>query len=268
MVLHMLLTVVLAALAGLAGLLAARAGRGRIQGGQSIGDAFAAGVLVGLLVDLVPRLIGGASILLARLMPALQPAELRSVAASLGPLVIQNLAAALVIGVYIVSLRAQRAQRRDSEAGEQRTAPLFALALAVCALADGMAAAGSSLPLTAPLTFGLVGGLALGYAGRGVALASGFGTLGEGFGWLALAAVLGGLVNSLGASLARMLGFEQATAIAVPALACAVVLLVVSVATILGPGLGSNLRRLPVPGFLAGLGLTLVAARLMGANPL
>jgi hypothetical protein len=64
--------------------------------------------------------------------------------------------------------------------------------------------------------------------------------------------------------MARQLTFEQANVITVPALACAVGLLVVSIATILGPGLGTNLRRLPVSGFAAGLGLTLLAARLLG----
>jgi hypothetical protein len=259
--------IVLAGLAGLAGLLAACLARARIRGGDAICDAIAAGVLVGLLVGLVPRLTGAGSILLARSLPVVQPAEARGLAASIGPLVIQNLAAALVIGAYLVALRSQRG-RAHAETAEQRTAPLFASALGVHALADGLAGAAGSMPVPTPLTFGLVAGVVLGHLCRGVALGSGNAARGYDFSWLVFAAVLGGLLNSLGASMGRQLGFDLTTLIAVPVAACAVVLLVVSVAMMLGPGLGSNLRRLPAPGFLAGLGLTLIAARLLGSSPL
>jgi hypothetical protein len=259
------IVVLLAGLAGLAGLVAARIWRRRIHH-RLICDAIAAGVLVGLLVGIVARLTGIASVVLARSVPGLQPAELRSLAASIGPLVIQNLTAALVIGVYIVSLRSQRG-RVESQAAEQRMAPLFALALGVYALADGMAVAASGLPLTTPLSLNLLAGLALGHICRGLALGGGFATRGDGFGWLGAAALLGGLLGGLGGSMARQLGFEQATVIGVPVLACAVGLLVRLIAAILGPGLGNNLRRLPVPAFVAGLALTLVAARLPGSSP-
>jgi hypothetical protein len=248
------IVVVLAALAAFAGLVASRTARGRLGNGYS--DAIATGVLVGLLVGAVPRLIGTASVLLARSLPALPPGEVRSLAASIGPLVIQNLAAALVIVVYLVTLRSPRRPRQ------------FALALSTFALADAMAAAPSSLP--APLTLALASAVLLGHLCRGLALGGGLAMRGYGFRWLAAAALLGGLLGSLGAALARQLGFEQATTIAVPLLAAATGLLVQSIATILGPGLGpgSSVRQLPLPGFLAGLALTLVANRLVATSPL
>jgi hypothetical protein len=235
----------------------ARMWRARIHRGRQQQDAIAAGVLVGLLVGLVPRLTASASVVLARLVPGVEPVEVRSLAASIGPVVIQNLAAALVIGVYIASLRAQRARVR-AEAAEQRTAPLFAVALGVYALADGIAPVAGSLPLMT-ITVGLV----VNHICRGLALGAGFNAQSDGLSWLGSVALLGGLVGGLGASAARQLAFEQANVIAVPVLACAVGLLVVSIATILGPGLGTNLRRLPLSGFAAGLGLTLLAARLL-----
>jgi hypothetical protein len=253
------IVVVLAGFAALAGLVAARFGCAQLSC-RPICNAIAVGVLVGFLVGVVPLLTGSASVVLAQLTPALQSGDVRSLAASIGPLVIQNLAAALVIGVYLGALRAQRGCA--TEGNERRTAPLFALALGVYALADGMAGASSSLPPTSPLTLKVIGGLALGNVCRGLALSGGFATRGDGFGWLVSAALLGGLLNGLGAGLARQLGFAQANTIGVPVLACAVGLLVVSIATILGPGLGRNSRRLPVPAFVAGLLLTLVAARL------
>jgi hypothetical protein len=259
--------VALAGGAGLAGLLAARLGRGRIRGGHAIDDAIAAGVLVGLLVGLVPRLIGAGSVQLARSLPAVQPVEARNLAASIGPLVIQNLAAALVIVTYVVALRSQRGRARV-DAAEQRTARLFASAVGLSALADGVAGAAGSMPLPTPLTFELATGVVLGYLCRGLALGQGSAAWRYDVGWLVFAAGLGGLLNSLGASMGRQLGFELTTLIAVPLLAGAIVLLVRSVALILGPGLGSNLRRLPAPAFLAGLGLTLVAARWLGSSPL
>lgn len=252
--------VLIAGIAGLAGLIGVRVGHGRRSCGP-ICNATAAGVLVGLLVGGVPRLTASATVVLAQVTPALQPPEVRSLAASVGPLVIQNLAAALVIGVYIGALRSQRG-REASEAGGRSTAPLFALALGVFALADGMAGAASRLPLTTPLTPWEIGGLALAHLCRGIALGGAFATRSDGFGWLASAALLGGLLSGLGGSLARQLGFDQANMLGVPVLGGAVGLLVWSVATILG----SNVRQLPVAGFLAGLGLTLVAARLPGSG--
>jgi hypothetical protein len=249
-----MILVVLGGLAGVAGLVAAR--WGRVKDGGAMCDALAVGVLVGLLVGLVPRLTGSATVVLVRQAAALPAGEVRSLAASIGPILIQNLAAALVIGAYILALRQKR----------KAPAPIFALALGAYALADGMASAAGSLPLTGALTLGLVGGLALGHLGQGLALGGAFGTQSGGLAWLGSAALLGGLLNSAGAIAAQKLGFGWANVVAVPLLACAVALLVVLTATIVGPGLGSNVKRLPVGGFLGGLGLTLVAARVVGSS--
>ncbi len=254
------IVILIAGIAGLAGLVAARLGHEHMAYGP-ICNAIAVGALVGLLVGVVPLLTGSATVLLTQITPALQPTEARSLAASIGPLVIQNLAAALVIGVYIGALRAQRGRAR-SDAPQRHTPPLFALALGVYGVADGIAGAASSLPLTTPLISGQIGGLVLAHVCRGLALSGAFATRTDGLGWLASVALLGGLLNGLGAELGRQLGFAQANTLGVPVLAGAVGLLVASIATILGPGLGSNARRLPVPAFVAGLVLTLVAARL------
>jgi hypothetical protein len=259
-----LILVALASLAGLAGLLIARLGRGRLSH-RPIVNALAAGVLVGLLVALVQRLTAGATLLLARLIPGSESAELRSLAASLGPVVIQNVIAALVISVYLLCLMRQRA-RAKSGGSEPRAAPVFALALGVYALSDGMATASSSLSLTSGLTLELLGGVALAHICRGLAAAGAFAARGDGFGWLGSAVLLGGPLGLLGMSMGRQLGVELANTVAVPLLASGVALLVVSIATILGPGLGNSLRRLPVGAFVAGLGLALAAARLTGSS--
>jgi hypothetical protein len=258
-----LIVVLLAGLAGMVGLVATCIARRRVYAG-SYCDAIAVGVLVGLLVGTVPRLIGSATVVLARFAPGLQPVGLRSLAASIGPLVIQNLAAALVIGIYIISLRSQR-RSVGPHAAERSIAPLFAVALGVDAVADGLAAAASSLPLTGSLPFTMLAGVALGHLCRGLALGGGLAAQSAGFGWLGTTALLGGLLGSLGGSLGRQLGFDQAALVAVPVMAGAVGLLVVLIAMTLGPGLGSNLKinRLPAAGFLGGLGATLVAAHLL-----
>jgi hypothetical protein len=248
---------VVASLAGVVGLLAAGLWRGR-AGGPMV-DALATGVLVGLLVGMVPRLTSSAMVVLARLLSGLQP-ELRSQAGTIGPVIIQNLATALVIGVYLVSMWLQR-RRQAPPAEHLQSASVFALTLGVYALANGLATGSGSLPLT--LSTEVVGGVVLAHICRGLALG---GASSGALPWLVAAAVLGGPLGFLGTNLARGLGFETASLLAVPVLVGAVGLVVLLIAHLVGPGLGSGLRRLPVTGFLAGLGLTLLSARLIGSN--
>jgi hypothetical protein len=222
-------------------------------------DALATGVLVGLLVGMVPRLTGSATVVLARLLPSLQP-ELRSQVSTIGPVIIQNLAAALVIGVYLGSMWFQRTLQAP-HAEYVQPARVFALALGVYALADGLATGSSSLPLT--LSVELVGGVVLAHICRGLALG---GASSSGFRWLVAAALLGGPLGLAGRTLALRLGFETSSVLAVLVLVGAVGLLVLLIGHLVGPGLGSGLRRLPVAGFLAGLVLTLGSARLLGSN--
>jgi len=162
--------------------------------------------------------------------------------------------------VYLVSMWFQR-RRQAPHAEHLQPARFFALALGVYALANGLATGSSSLPLT--LSVELIGGVVLAHICRGLALG---GASSGAFLWLVVAAVLGGPLGFLGSNLARGLGFETASLLAVLMLVGAVGLLVLLIAHLVGPGLGSGLRRLPVTGFLAGLGLTLVSARLIGSN--
>ncbi len=239
--------------AGVLGLLAARAGRGR-AGGAMI-EALATGVLVGLLVGLVPRLTGSLTVVLAQLLPSVQP-EVRSQVGSIGPVIIQNLVAALVIGVYLVSMWAQR-RRTAPHAEHLLPARVFAVALMVYALADGLATGASSLSIT--LSPELLGGIVLAHVCRGLALGA---ASSGGIVWLLAAAVLGGPLDFLARSVARALGFETASLVAALVSAGAVGLLVLLIAQLVGPGLGSGLRRLPLTGFVAGLALSLLSARL------
>jgi hypothetical protein len=237
----------LASVAQVAGLVLARVGRGRM--GAPMLDAFAVGVLVGLLIPLVAKLISTSNVLLARTLLMLEP-DARAATSSVGPIVIQNLAAGLVIVTYILALRSQRGTERP------RSAPLFALGFGTYAVAEGMAAAAGTLPATASLTLALV------HVCRGVALAGAPAQYAHAPRWLVAVALLAGPLGLVSLSLARGLGFDAATVVVVPLLGCAVALLVF----LIGQLTGNRMRQLPPVGFIAGLGLTLAAARLVGSS--
>lgn len=239
----------LASAAQIAALVLARVGRGRV-GAPAI-DALALGVLVALLIPAVARLISASDVLLARSVAIVDPAA-RGTISSAGPIVVQNLAAALVIVSYVIVLRAQR------RADRPRSAPLFALGLSSYALAEGMSSGGSlsSVSWLAAL------GLAVMHVCRGLALAGAPAQYSRALGWLLAAALFAGPLEYIGASIARALGFDAATSIAVPLLVAVVTLLVV----LIGQLTGNRMRQLPPGGFLAGLALTLVSARLIGSS--
>jgi hypothetical protein len=249
--------VLVAGLAGVAGLVAARFWRGR-AGGPMV-DAVAVGVLIGLLIAAVPRLTGSAMVVLARVLPGLQP-DLRSQASTIGPVLIQNLAAALVIGTYLTSIWWQR-RRHAPHPEHLQPAGLFALGLGLYAVADGLSTGSSSVRLAISLE--LLAGGAITYGGRGLAVS---GATSGGFVWPVLAAVLGGGLTVVGRTLARGVGFDAISAVAVLVWAGSVALLVVLIALLVGPGLGGGARRLPVAGFIAGLGLILASVRLIGSS--
>jgi hypothetical protein len=249
--------VLVAGLAGVAGLVAARFWRAR-AGGPMV-DAVAAGVLVGLLIAAVPRLTGSAMVVLARVLPGLQP-DVRSQASTVGPVLIQNLVAALVIGTYLTTIWWQR-RRHAPHPEHVQPAGLFAFGLGLYAVAEGLSSGSNSVRLTIGLEL-LAGGV-IAYIGRGLALS---GASSGGFVWLVIAAVLGAPLTVLGRALARGVGFEMISPVAVLVWVSSVALLVLLIALLVGPGLGGGARRLPVAGFLAGLGLVVASARLIGSN--
>src|SRR5207302_1427511 len=96
-------------------------------------EALAIGIVLAVLVDLVPRLTGNAAVGLALLVRAIDAPDLRGQLAANGPVVIQNVATALLFGAFMVSLRFKLRSHRDLELD----AVLWFGALALAALADG-----------------------------------------------------------------------------------------------------------------------------------
>jgi hypothetical protein len=221
-------------------------------------DAFAVGVVLGLLVDLVPRLTGKAMVILGSLVRDLSISDWRGPVATNGPVVIQNVATGLLFGVYLLSLRSQDGRSRDVVA--------WSIALGVYAFADGLATPNTAW-LLGPLTGGLLAGLALVQISRGVALGSAFAGSGVGAMWVVLAALLSGPAGLLGGILGRGLTFERASGLALLLLGVAAALL----ALLLGRRLAADPSQgapstLPVKSFLIGACLSLASTRLLAAN--
>ncbi len=229
-------------------------------------DAFAVGVVLGLLVDLVPRLTGKAMVILGSLIRDLSVSDWRGPVATNGPVVIQNVVTGLLFGVYLLSLRSRRAVDGPRQDGRSRDVVVWSIALGVYAVADGLGTPNTAW-LSGPLTGGLLAGLALVQISRGVALGSAFAGSGVGARWVVLAALLSGPAALLGGALGRGLTFERASWLALLLLGVAATLLVLLLGRRLAadPSKGAS-STLPVKSFLIGACLSLASTRLLAAN--
>jgi hypothetical protein len=138
---------------------------------------------------------------------------------------------------------------------------LFAIGLALYGIAEGLGSATGSLPISSfSLTFAACFGLS--HLCRGAALAAAPAQYPRALGWLVAAALLGGPLGFFGTTAARTVGFDLATWLAVPLWVCSVTLLVILISQLTA----NRMRQLPPAGFVAGLGIVLASARLIGAT--
>jgi hypothetical protein len=217
-------------------------------------EALAIGMVLAFLVDLVPRLTGNAAVGLALLVRAIDAPELRGQLAANGPVVIQNVATAVLFGTFLVSLRLKFRSHRDLELD----AVLWFAALALAALADGVLTANAR-----EWSAGTLVSLVLLQAMRAFTLGCAFVRSSVSPNWVAAAGVACGAVGVLGSAAGRALGFQAASVTATPLLLVSAVLLVVCMSRRLSGGLDHGAARA-----LIGFGLGLGASRLLAANTL
>lgn len=218
-------------------------------------EALAIGIVLAFLVDLVPRLTGNAAVGLALLVRAIDAPELRGQLAANGPVVIQNVATALLFGAFLVSLRFKLRSHRDLELD----AVLWFAALALAALADGVVTANAREAWSA----GTLVSLVLLQSMRAFTLGCAFVRSSVSPNWVAAAGLACGAVGVLGSAAGRALGFQAASVTATPLLLVSAVLLVVCMSRRLSSGLDHGAARA-----LIGFGLGLGASRLLAANTL
>jgi hypothetical protein len=247
----------LACLATLVGLLASVLAS-RWASGRRVTQAITAGVLLGLLADILLRLTAAAGVSTSLLVKA-APSSLRGPVATAGPYAIEGLAAALLLVTFAVSIQAGRSSM-SAGAG----VVLLTLGVGVYEFVQGLVAGARSDALSSGLGPELLGGLALMQASRGIAIGGAVLVAEVGIGWLALAAVVLGPLGLIGAAAGKALSFETSGTLAAPLLVLASVVLVLLLTRLLrqatepaerGPG--------QVGGFLVGLLATLTALRLV-----
>lgn len=248
---HWPLLVVATCLACVVAALGARA----LPVGHQTLEALAIGIVLAFLVDLVPRLTGNAATGLALLVRAVDASDLRGQLASNGPVVIQNVATALLFGTFLVSLRFKLRSHRDFELD----AVLWFAALALAALSDGAVTANARELWSA----GTLVSLVLLQAMRAFTLGCALVRSSISPNWVAAAGCACGAAGVLGSAAGRALGFQAVSVTATPLLLVSAVLLVVCVSRRLSGRPDHGAVRA-----LIGFGLGLGASRLLAANTL
>jgi hypothetical protein len=252
----------LAILATLVGLVASVLANRR-AGARLVFEAITAGVLLGLLADVLLRLTAAAGVTVSLLLKVVPFASLRTPLAVAGPYAIQGLAAALLLVTFAVSIQAGRGEPALGRTTAPLRLALLTLGVGMYELVHGLIAGGRGGSLPAPDGADVLGGLALVQASRGVAIGGAVLATDVGLGRLLLTALVIGPLGLIGATAGKALSFEMVGALAVPLLALASVLLVLLLTRVLrraaepaarGPG--------QVGGFLVGMLATLAALRL------
>jgi hypothetical protein len=218
-------------------------------------EAMAIGIVLAFLVDLVPRLTGNAAVGVALLVRAIDAPDLRGQLATNGPVVIQNVATALLFGAFLVSLRFRLRSHRDRELD----AILWFVAFTVAAMADGVVTANARASWSA----GIMVSLVLLQAMRAFTLGCAFVRSSISPIWVAAAGCACGAAGVLSSAVGRALGFEAASVTAIPLLLVSAVGLVVCISRRLSGGPDRGAARA-----LIGFGLGLGASRLLAVNPL
>jgi hypothetical protein len=247
-----LVLVILTSLVSVAATFGARAAPLR----RDVMDALAVGIVLALVVDLVPRLTGSAMVVLGSVVRDFPVAAWRTPVASAGPVLIQTITPGLLVGGYVLTLRARRVDRHAGGAD----GVLCGIGLSSYAFADALTAASSGWLLAGPLTGGLVLSLALVYASRGFALGSGFDSAGSA--WVMfITALLSGSAGALMASVGPALPPAFKGPLAIVLLTVAALLFVYSLGARLGPD-----QRVPLRWVGVGFALSLASNRWLAAN--
>jgi hypothetical protein len=253
----------LAILATLVGLLAGVLGNRR-AGARPVLEAITAGILLGLLADILLRLTAAAGVSTSLLVKLVSAGSVRTALAVAGPTVILALVAALLLATFAVSIQAGRGEPATTSTAAPARMALLTLGVGAYEFTHGLIASSRGGPLASAVGPDVLGGLALVQASRGVAIGGAVLATYVRPVWLLLVALVIGPLGLIGEWAGQGLSFETTGALSVPLLALASLTLVVLLTRLLraaadpparGPG--------QVGGFLVGWLLVLTALRLV-----
>jgi hypothetical protein len=252
----------LAIVATLVGLLASVLAN-RHAAARLVVEASTAGVLLGLLADVMVRLTASTGLSVSLLLKLLPAGELRAPLALAGPYLIQGLAAAVLVATYAISIQVGRGATGVPATAAPARLALLSLGVGVYEFVHGLTASVRGGGSLSSVGLDVLGGLALMQVSRGVAIGGAVFTADVRLGWLPLTALSIGPLGLLGAAAGTGLSFETIGALTVPLLVVASITLVLLLTRLLrratapaarGPG--------QIGGFLLGMLTSLTATRL------